>query len=100
MAPIGPPKYEPLRAHLAGQPADVAAMTLTIAELGAVLGFALPAGARDTRWWANNATARPQVRAWREAGWRARLHVRMGRVRAVTFVRVDTTDDPVASDGL
>jgi hypothetical protein len=60
-------KYAPLTAGLADHVGP--AWRASIAEIEAVLGFALPRGARSGRiWWANSG-AMPHQRAWTSAGW-------------------------------
>jgi hypothetical protein len=82
-------KYEPLARFLAAVPADVAAITLTFAEIEAILGARLPSSAFGTSWWVNttNWRARSQARAWLNAGWRVGGRERRNAQRTVTFVR-------------
>src|SRR5215208_6344849 len=100
MARPARPKYEPLRAFLAGQPADVAELTLTLAEIEALLRAPLPTSAWLTAYWTNvraGAGAAGPAGAWLAAGWRVAAPPR-GRGRpAVTFVRADTTPEPFVS---
>ena len=81
-------RYDPLGAYLAGQPPAVVELTLTLAELEAILGAALPRSAREGSFW-GNAVNEPRVpahvRAWRRAGWRVAAFERASA--AVTFVR-------------
>jgi hypothetical protein len=72
-------KYQPLAAFLVGQgPGEV---TLTLAEVEAILQQPLP-GSAGLRWWWQSSR---DAHTWRVAGWRARLDP---RGRRVTFVRV------------
>ena len=81
----GPRKYDPLAAYLAALPADE--VTLTFAEIEAIVGAPLPATARLSSFWST--TPRLLVaRPWLRAGWRvARAHLR-SESPAVTFRRV------------
>jgi hypothetical protein len=87
MPHIGPRKYAPLTQYLAGLAADE--VTLTFAELEAILGTALPPSARAAPFWANLTDSwqrSAQAAAWRRAGWRvAVVNVGLGMV---TFARV------------
>jgi hypothetical protein len=81
-----PLKYAPLGAYLARQPVNE--VRLTLAEIEAILGQALPATARSPRFWSNYEGNRP-ARFWRAVGSRvARTHQTTG-VDAVTFMRVE-----------
>jgi hypothetical protein len=63
-------KYEPLVAHLAIQRDSV--VDCTFATIEAIVRFPLPRTARTVAgFWTDR--LRPHVRAWEEAGWRARL---------------------------
>src|SRR5215210_2639072 len=91
----GPRKYEPLRAYLAGQPADVGEVTLRLAEIEAIVGAPLPATARLGSFWANGRLGlriSPQARSWRAAGWR----VARTLPPRITFRRLDSTPSPLA----
>lgn len=60
-------KYQPLTERLLGRPEPE--WRASFAEIEAVLGFALPKGARGgAGWWTNNGE-RPHVRAWTGVGW-------------------------------
>ena len=60
-------KYHPLAQYLTAQPSD--AVTLSFAEIEALLGAPLPRLAYQTgQWWWH--PRGPQTRAWRGAGWR------------------------------
>ena len=89
-----PSKYEPLRRYLAGLPPALDTVTLSVAEIAAIVGAPLPTGARTPRFWAN--ARRPwdmsvQARAWQGAGWRVIAFDY--RAETVRFVRVDATDE-------
>src|SRR5260370_42299624 len=63
-------KYEPLRAHLAGQP-RANRVCLTFQEIEALLGDSLPESAYDARegWWnQEDSSNAPHASAWLEAG--------------------------------
>jgi hypothetical protein len=78
-----PPRvYLPLLNYLAALPAAPGAVTLSFAELEAILGFSLPASARAlTFYWRTSNAARLN---WNREGWDAHLD-RLGH--AVTFTR-------------
>jgi hypothetical protein len=78
-------KYDPLRRHLETQAADEVIMSF--ADVERILGFPLPASAREHRpWWANESRgAHVQAAAWLKAG---RQTARVDTVREqVAFVR-------------
>ncbi len=83
--PDAPRKYQPLHDYLTAHPGD--RVTLTLAEIEAIIGAALPAGARQRTWWQitqGPTGVRSTVHA---AGWRIVLDSFWGRNPAVTFVR-------------
>ena len=85
----GASRYDPLGAHLAGQPPAVATVRLSFAEVEAILGAALPRSAREGSFWGNavgELRVPAHVRAWRRAGWRVAGFER--EARAVTFARM------------
>ncbi len=87
-----PAKYAPLARYLAAQSGD--RVTLTLAEIEAIIGASLPAGVRQRQWWVSTParrTLRPLVQA---AGWRMALDGFWGRTPTVTFVRVGAEDGP------
>ncbi len=56
-------KYDPLQSFL--NTCGGAALTMSFAEVEAVLGFELPWAARHFRqWWGNNASGHTQSRSW------------------------------------
>ena len=77
-------KYQPLADYLAAQPDD--AVTLTHAEIAAILGAPLPKVAYTRTWWTQAPDAtRQHMRVWRAAGWQV---VATDRLRGtVTFRR-------------
>ena len=83
----GPRKYTPLTTYLASLAADE--VTLTFAEIEAIIGTTLPSSVSRASFWANTATSwgsSSQSTAWRRAGWRvAGTNVGGG---TVTFARV------------
>lgn len=62
-------KYIRLAAHLAGQPAGVDRLTLTLPEIEEIVGEPLPPTARFPSWWRND-EKKMHSRAWLTAGWR------------------------------
>jgi len=77
-------KYDPLGSFLSSQASGEAPMSF--AEVEKVLGFELPASARQhPAWWSNNVGTHVNARAWREAGWKT-SRVDLGSER-VTFIR-------------
>ena len=84
MPRYGPRKYDPLTAYLAALPADE--VTLTFAEIEAIVGAALPASARQSSYWTT--TLQPLVaRLWVRAGWRVARTDLSSATPAVTFAR-------------
>lgn len=86
MTRTAPWKYEPLRRYLAEYPGD--RVTLTLAELEAIIGAPLPVSARRAGWWANVRGQQPmQMQAWWSAGrWVAGTMLK-ATAPSVTFVR-------------
>ncbi len=85
--PRGVPwKYVPLAEYLAAQPATVTSLTLTVPQIGAIIGGALPPTARRSSWWTARGSA--HARQWRRAGWRVAWRRVIGRVERVTFERL------------
>jgi hypothetical protein len=84
-------KYAPLWSFFRAQPPEATSVTLTLAELEAIVGGPLPAGAYTHRsvFW-SNAAGRGQTWPWRAAGWWVtRPQAQPGGVRqwTVTFTR-------------
>jgi hypothetical protein len=78
---MSPSKYQPLADWLAAYTGD--SVTLTLAQVEAILGQPLPVLARIERaWWAS--TRNRYVLTWRTLGWEATLD---RRLRTVRFVR-------------
>lgn len=80
-------KYDTLRDYLSQRPDN--AVRMTFRQIEEILGFRLPASARQyAHWWANDMTGNHvQALAWMRAGRRARqLHLLSQRVM---FVRAD-----------
>ena len=65
-------KYEPLRAYLANQAAEISEVKLTFSTIESIIRDTLPASARMHReWWSNEAHPKHgQKVAWHDAGWR------------------------------
>ena len=76
-------KYQPLTDYLATQPSDT--VTLTFAEIEAMLGSRLPHTAHRPGWWSNSPTWFPHARTWLGVGWRVKTANLAWRT--VTFVR-------------
>lgn len=84
-------KYEPLKRHLAETAGSEAPMTFR--ELESILGFKLPASARNyAAWWSNNVGTHVNAAAWRAAGWKT-SSLDLGSER-VTFVRENALERP------
>lgn len=65
--------YAPLHVWLVAQPANVINIPTTFVQIEGILGFALPATARQkSQWWENNATRHVQALAWLNAGFSTR----------------------------
>lgn len=77
-------RYIRLAAFLADQSEDVDRLVMSISEIEALVGEALPPGSRFPSWWRND-EHRAHSRAWLTAGWRVR-GMRSGDDR-VEFVR-------------
>jgi hypothetical protein len=76
-------KYIRLAAYLAGQPADVESIRMSIADIEEVVGESLPSNARLASWWRND-ERKMHSRAWLTAGWRVS---RLSGDAEVEFVR-------------
>ena len=66
-------KYEALEIHLRSLPASKSEITLTFAEIEAIIEAALPLSHLNHReWWGNqnDTTRRPHARAWMNAGFK------------------------------
>jgi hypothetical protein len=79
-------KYIRLAAYLAGQPASVDRMTLTLAEIEEVVGAKLPSNARFPSWWRND-DRKMHSRAWLAAGWE--VEAMRAQDSEVVFLRRD-----------
>ena len=82
-------KYIRLAAHLAAQPDGVDRLEMSLPEIEAVVGEALPAGARFPSWWRND-ERRMHSRAWLTAGWKVGRLQRDGS--SIEFVRREASD--------
>ena len=85
----GPRKYDPLTDYLTGLTADE--VTLTFAEIEAIIGALLPPSARAALFWTNvpdSLRRSVQAQAWRRAGWRVARVELEADPPAVTFARV------------
>jgi DNA-binding XRE family transcriptional regulator len=64
----GDSKYQPLREFLSRS--DRAVVTLTFAEIEAMMGATLPLSAREKRtWWSNRSSGTSQAATWMSAGY-------------------------------
>ena len=79
--------YEPLRHYLRGTTRDT--VTLSFAEIAAILGMPLPGAAPAWSWW-TKPTSPMRARTWLAVGWRVQ-YVDTYR-EMVTFVRVEADD--------
>jgi hypothetical protein len=79
-------KYIQLAAHLAGQPAGVRRVEMSLPEVEEIVGETLPGNARFPSWWRND-ERRMHSRAWLTAGWEV---IEMGGDNGrVVFARKD-----------
>ena len=76
--------YRPLAAYLAAQSADE--VTLSFAQIRAILGRPLPSSAYLRTWWTTRSANTVRSQRWRAAGWEATLTQRADEWR-VTFRR-------------
>ncbi|MEY4270250.1 MAG: hypothetical protein RLZZ58_1466 [Pseudomonadota bacterium] len=86
-------KYEPLTRLLRQTSKDE--LSTSFREIEDVLGFKLPASAREHRpWWANSRTGgHSQAKGWIGAGWETRdIDLRRERVRFVRARRTERSD--------
>jgi hypothetical protein len=87
-------RYIRLAAFLAGRPADVTELGLSLDEIESLVGKALPDNCRFPSWWRND-PRRMHARAWLTAGWRvAEVDT---EARRVVFAR---STDPDTDTGL
>jgi hypothetical protein len=81
-----PSLYQPLLDRLRSQPRRTTTVTLTLAELAALLGASLPPEAWTRAWWL--ARVPPgEVHPWVEAGWRVTRTALQTIPPTVTFAR-------------
>ena len=85
--------YQPLGDFLRNYPEDT--VTLTFAEIEAVIGCPLPPSAYRSRNWWHDEQERPHQRAWLDVGWEARS-VRLRR-QTISFERVSEDDETMDS---
>ena len=85
--PLSAKDFQRLVNALAGQPAGMLTLTLTLAEIEAILGRPLPRAASTRAWWIDQGKHARHRRLLMAAGWAARaVHFR-GPVPSVTFVK-------------
>ena len=85
MPPPRASKYQPLAAYLAAQP--VAAVTLSFAQIEALLQRPLSPTAYLRQWWTSTTVSYIQVQSWRAAGWSVTAVAWRDGDRWVTFQR-------------
>jgi hypothetical protein len=83
MTRSSPLKYQPLTEYLAALAADE--VTLTLAEVAAIIGAALPVSARQSTFWT---TATYRRWSWTHAGWWVERTRLKEEPPTATFVRV------------
>ena len=84
-----PSLYQPLADYLAALAPETATVTLTLPEVEAVVGSALPASAWTQMWWSNARQGHwAEVRPWVAAGWRVSGTAMRSAPPTVTFARV------------
>jgi hypothetical protein len=86
-------KYAPLNAFLAALPAAATSVVLTPADVEAIIGEPLPAGAATRMWWRTSST-RNGWSAWRGAGWEVTQATMRTARPTITFTRL-----PVPGNG-
>jgi hypothetical protein len=77
--------YQPLVEYLAAQSAD--AVTLSFAQIEALIRRRLPASAYLAAWWTAKDRKSMRFQNWRAAGWEATTFVSHEDDRQVTFQR-------------
>jgi hypothetical protein len=77
-------KYIRLAAYLAGQPASVDRVEMSLSDVEDLVGETLPANARFPSWWRND-YGKMHSRAWLTAGWEV-IEVN-GEEEKITFAR-------------
>lgn len=82
-------KYIRLAAFFAGQPLDVARISLSVAEIEGLVGQPLPGNARFPSWWRND-EHKMHSRAWLTAGWQ--VDGMDAETGVVTFKRTDPNE--------
>ena len=83
-----PSPYQPLADYLAAQPPETVSITLTLAEVAAVVGTPLPAAVWTRTWWSNFPRRPAATRPWAAAGWWVQDTDMRSATPTVTFVRV------------
>ena len=78
-------KYIRLAAFLAGQPAGIDRIEMSLPEIEEVVGETLPDNARFPSWWRND-ERKMHSRAWLTAGWKVGQMV--GESSKIEFLRV------------
>ena len=78
-------KYQPLADFLTTQPSDE--VTLSFAQITALVGVPPPLVASRMAWWTSNAARRRPSQSWRAAGWEVTAVTWRDDERWVTFRR-------------
>lgn len=78
-------KYDPLAEHLRAIPAEKLTVSMTLGEVGKLVGGLPPTALHLRQWWANNLTV--EARAWRSAGWHVDTNGVDFNAQRVRFVR-------------
>lgn len=88
-------KYQPLTDYLSSLQGDQ--FTTNLGAIEDILGFELPASARQyPAWWANQ--ERGQSLAWQSAGWKT-VEVSLG-LGTITFVRVNGLEGALRNEAV
>ena len=78
-------RYQPLADFLTAQSANE--VTLSFAQIEAIVKWPLPPSASLREWWTSTAAAAVQVRLWQQAGWEVVRVARRDHQWVVTFRR-------------
>jgi hypothetical protein len=87
MAVPRPSKYAPLTAFLRAQPPETTSVVLTLADVEAIIGEALPRTAAARVWWYPG-RSRAVPPAWIIAGWAVTQTTMRTATPTITFTRV------------
>src|SRR5688500_6000180 len=88
--------YQRLAAYPAALPPAGTRLALSLPQIEALVGAALPLGSRAPTWWANTPRLAP-ARAWLAAGWSVTGRSLRATPQLITFTRgVDAASRPTA----